>query len=115
MGSIEDVELVDQDDPVWSDTDPDVTRLDEVVSQRKKEQENQLIIGGAYLEEECGRFKQLLLSRHDIFTLSDTELGKTNMVEHVIDTGEVKSVKTAPRFLPYALRRELEDELKCYS
>jgi len=68
-GSIEDVELVDQDDPVWSDTDPlpvDVTRPDEVVSQRKEELENQLIIGGA-CSEECDRFKQLLLPRHDIF------------------------------------------------
>ena len=32
-------------------------------------------------------------------------------MEHAIETGEAKPVKTAPRCLPYALRRELKDEL----
>ena len=39
------------------------------------------------------------------------ELGETNLVEHVIDTGEAKPAKSLPRRLPYALRRELEEEL----
>ena len=73
--------------------------------------ETQLVIGGACSEEECGRFKQLLLSKHDVFALSDTELGETNLVKHTIDTGDAKPVNTAPRRLPYALRRELEDEV----
>ena len=53
----------------------------------------------------------MLLSKHDVFAMSDTELGETNLVEHTIDTGEAKPVKTAPRCLPYALLRELEEEL----
>ena len=70
MGIIEEVELVSQDDPVWSDTDPlpvDVARLDEpTISQRKIKLETQLVIDDACLEEECGRFKQLYLSMHDV-------------------------------------------------
>ena len=98
MGSIEEVELISQDDPVWSDTDPlpvDVARLDEsTASQRKVKLETQAVIGGGCSEKQCGRFKQLLLSKHDVFTLSDSKLGKTNLVEHVIDTGEAKPVRT---------------------
>jgi len=47
----------------------------------------------------------------DTFALSDTESGETSLMEHVIETGEATPVKTAPRRLPYALRKELEDEL----
>jgi len=43
--------------------------------------------------------------------MSDTKLGETNLVEHTIYTGEAKPVKTAPRRLPCAVRRELEEEL----
>jgi len=50
------------------------------------------------------------LFKHYIFALSDTEPGETNLVEHIIDTSEEKPVKTTPRCLWYALRRELEDE-----
>ena len=46
-----------------------------------------------------------------MFALEDTELGETGLVEHVIDTGEAKPVKTSPGRLPYVLRKEPEDEL----
>ena len=118
LGSVEQVDLVSLDDPVWSDIDPepvDFARLDELtedeVSQRKVELESQLAVGGACSEEECGKFKQLLMCKHVNFALKDTELGETSLVEHVIDTGEAKPAKIPPRRLPYALRRELEDEL----
>ena len=95
MGVVEEIDLVSLDDPVWNDTDPapvDVTRLDELtedeVSQKKVELESQLKIGGACSEEECGKFKQLLLCKHVSFALKDTELGETSLVEHVIDTGD---------------------------
>ena len=50
--------------------------------------------------------------KHDSFAVNDTELGETDIVEHTIDTGNAKAVKTFPRRLPYALRKELEEELK---
>lgn len=118
MGNMEEVDLVSQDDPVWSDARSppvDIARLDKLtedeVHQRKVELESQLVIGGACSEMEYGKFKQLLLGKHDSFALKDTELGETTLVEHVIDTGEAKPAKIPPRHLPYALRKELEDEL----
>ena len=95
MGSMEEIDLVSQDDPVWSDTDPepvDFARLDELmedeVSQRRVEILNQLVVGGVCSEEKCGKFKQLLMCKHVNFTLKDTEPGETSLVEHVIDTGK---------------------------
>ena len=71
---------------------PDTARFDQLtedeVSQRKVELEDQLIIGGACSEEECGKFKQLLLCKHSCFALDDAELGETNLVEHVIDKSQ---------------------------
>ena len=94
---------------------PEPSTTDELtedeVSQRKVELEKQLVIGGTCSEEECGKFKQLLLHKHESFALKDTKLGETNLVEHIIDTGEAKPAKIPPRRLPYALRKELEQEL----
>ena len=46
-----------------------------------------------------------------VFALSDEELEETDLVSHIIDTGEAKLVKTLPCRLPYALRAELEEEV----
>jgi len=49
----------------------DVARLDELAGgQRIVKLENHLVIGGTCLEEECGRFKQFLLAKHDLFAMS---------------------------------------------
>ena len=63
------------------------------------------------MSEEQSKFKELLLLKHDSFAVNDSELGETNLVEHDIDTGNAKPVRTFPRRLPYALRKELEEEL----
>ena len=52
-----------------------------------------------------------MLSKHNCFALNDTELGETDVVEHSIDTGDAKPVKMCSRRLPYALRKEPEEEL----
>ena len=49
--------------------------------------------------------------KHASFTISDGELSETDLIEHSIDTGDAKPVKTFPQRLPYALREELEGEL----
>ena len=46
-----------------------------------------------------------------IFSLSDEELEETDLVSHIIDTGDAKLIKTLPCRLPYALRAELEEEV----
>jgi len=43
--------------------------------------------------------------------LCDEELGEIDVVEHSIDTAGATPVREAPRRLPYALRKQLEEEL----
>ena len=38
-------------------------------------------------------------------------MGETDVVEHTIDTSAARPVKEPPRRLPYALRKQLEEEL----
>ena len=54
----------------------------------------------------------MLLTHSDVFSLTDEELGETDLVSHSIDTGDVKSVKILPRRLLYALRKGLEVEMQ---
>jgi len=54
----------------------------------------------------------MLWSQGDVFALSDEELGETDLVTHDINTGSARLVRAMPRRLPYAVRKELEVELK---
>ena len=115
IGDVEQVSRVSSDDPVWSK--PEVTvsqisqRSDEEITEHKSQLQSQLVIGDSCMSEEQSKFKELLLLKHDSFAVNDSELGETNLVEHYIDTGNAKPVRTFPRRLPYALRKELEEEL----
>ena len=115
IGNVEEVSRVSLDDPVWSNTEVTVAQIsqlsDEEITERKSQLEAQLVIGNSCLNEDQSKFKELLLSKHDSFAVKDSELGETDLVEHGIDTGKAKPVKTFPRRLPYTLRKELEDEL----
>jgi len=51
---------------------------------------------------------QMFFSHHQVFALSDSELGETDSVEHNIETVDNQPVRVSPRRLPYALRTELE-------
>ena len=52
------------------------------------------------------------MCKHVSFALTDTELGETSLVEHVIgDIGKAKPAKIPTRHLPYVLKKELEDKL----
>ena len=41
------------------------------------------------------------MTRSDVFALSDEELREIDLVLHIIDTGDVKPVKTLSRRLTY--------------
>ena len=52
------------------------------------------------------------MDRHQVFALTDKELGETDLVEHhIIEMTDHKPIKVFPRKLPYALCAELETEL----
>jgi len=52
-----------------------------------------------------------LVEHEQVFALCDEELGETDVVKHSIDTVDATPVRKASRRLPYALRKQLEEEL----
>ena len=52
-----------------------------------------------------------LVEHEQVFALCDEELGETDVIEHSRDTADANDVRKAPRRLPYALRKQLEEEL----
>ena len=42
------------------------------------------------------KFRDLFVKYRDVFALSDSELGRTSLVQHVIDTGDATSIKQRP-------------------
>ena len=56
--------------------------------------------------------QEAVLSHHNVFALSDEELGETNLVEHEIKLTDNTTIMALPRWLLYALRTELEEELE---
>ena len=114
IGVLEEVTRVDKNDNIWTDQPSEVIRLcqtDSAIESRCQELSSQLQFGDACDREEKSKLKKVLLQYHDIFALTDEELGETDIVTHAIDTGISPPVKSSPRRLPYALRKELEEEL----
>ena len=56
------------------------------------------------LSEEQEKLRSLLLDYKDIFALDSTELGSTDSVHHVINTGDHPPIRQQARCIPFALR-----------
>ena len=52
---------------------------------------------GKLTVEQASRLRDLLTENSDLFANSPSDLGKTNVVEHTIDTGTAKPIKQAAR------------------
>ena len=59
--------------------------------------------------EEGRQLKEMVLEYADVFALNPSELGTTDMVQHVIDTGDNHPVRQPPRCIPFALRGKVEE------
>ena len=59
--------------------------------------------------EEGRQLKEMVLEYADMFALNPSELGTTDMVQHVIDTGDNHPVRQPPRCIPFALRGKVEE------
>ena len=53
----------------------------------------------------------LLLEYNDVFSLSGTPLGRTDMVEHKIHTGEAQPIKQQPRRVPLHQEEVVKTEI----
>ena len=114
VGKLEAVELVTAGDSVWKEQSSLMVATisgENVTCQRKGQLAEQLCIGGHSTDDKAA-VQEAVLSHHNVFALSDGELGETNLVEHEIKLTDNTAITTPPRRLPYALRTELEEELE---
>ena len=62
--------------------------------------------------EQQNKFKEILIKYESVFSKNDEDLGKTNVVEHRIPTGESLPVKQYPYRVPLAKREIAEKEIQ---
>ena len=62
-------------------------------------------------QDEEKSLRTLLYKFSGIFSQSDDDIGRTNLVRHSIDTGSTTPIKQAPRRLPFHLRGEVKQML----
>ena len=113
IGEVEEVTLVKQEDPVWNDFAGPAAVLilkDEELKSRQEKLREQLTVG-ELSEGEKQILLKLLSAQHQVFALTDSKLGQTDLVEHDIKVADNIPVVTQARRLPYALCAELEREL----
>ena len=55
--------------------------------------------------------QKVLHDYRDVFSKDDTDLGRTNLSYHVIDTGDFRPIKQPPRRVPSALSHEEEEAI----
>ena len=62
--------------------------------------------------EECQRVFSFLEHYHDVFTLTESDRGETDLVEMSIETEDAAPRKQASRRLPFAVRQEVTCQLQ---
>ena len=62
--------------------------------------------------DDSSKLKSLIGCYHDAFSLSDDDRGETDLVQLVIDTGDVPPKKLPVRRVPFTLRKELACQLQ---
>ena len=79
------------------------------INSAKKDELNKYIIQniGSLEEKEESDLIDLIHHFEEIFALDDKELTQTNLVEHQIDTGDARPIKTRCRPIPYAYREKV--------
>jgi hypothetical protein len=59
--------------------------------------------------EQQKQIYELVVEYRDVFALHSLELGSTEVVKHVIDTGDSKPIKQPARRVPFVLRQKIEE------
>ena len=113
IGAVKEVTVVGRDDYLWSDSESETVRLCQVSPKdRYKELANHLQIGKSCSKRQVSQLQELLCKYHVVFVLDDSELGETDVVTHLIDTGNAPPVRANPRRLSYVLWKVLEKEME---
>ena len=62
-------------------------------------------------QENFSKFKDTITRNIDLFSKSETDLGKTNLVKMTLDTGDSAPIKQKPYKTPFSLRPEVEKHI----
>ncbi|XP_041484593.1 uncharacterized protein LOC121431153 [Lytechinus variegatus] len=54
----------------------------------------------------------LLIKNQDVFAKSDTDIGRTNLVKHKINTGDTQPIRQRPRRFPAAEQQEIDSQIE---
>ncbi|KAG1941111.1 interleukin-1 receptor accessory protein-like 1-A [Pimephales promelas] len=63
-------------------------------------------------EAETRAVRELLCKNLSVFSLNDTDLGRTTLITHQIETGDAKPIKLPPRRVPLHLQDEVTEHIK---
>lgn len=74
--------------------------------------EKQIHVGHQLTAKQEAEFSELIKRFHDVFALTENDVGNTDVVQHTINTGNVKPIRTAPRRLPHCHQQEAESQLE---
>lgn len=62
-------------------------------------------------DDQAQQLKNLLINYQDVFAKPGGPLGRTDLVEHAIDTGDARPVKLPPRRIPLAKQKVAQQEV----
>jgi RNase H-like domain found in reverse transcriptase/Reverse transcriptase (RNA-dependent DNA polymerase)/Integrase zinc binding domain/Integrase core domain/gag-polyprotein putative aspartyl protease len=60
-------------------------------------------------EQQTDKLKRLLAEYQHVFSLSDNDYGRTNLLKHRIETGDSRPIKQVPRRAPLAKQGEMDE------
>ena len=86
----------------------DIASVNENSDKLKKLNLNELVCNQQFK----GEIVDLLLKNEDIFAASDADLGKTDLVQMKVDTGDHPPIKLRPYRVPLNLRKEVDQNIE---
>jgi len=95
-------------DPVTVDGTVNLLKSPMVVDAQVEELLSKLDIEHTLSEPQRCQLVSALTSFSDTFALDQSQLGKTDLVQHSIETGDQRPIKQLPYRTPFALRQEME-------
>ena len=126
LGTLQEVEMPSNELAVDKDEErqlqdlggesPTVAKVDgteTLTDQRAQQVRESVIVDEANLTPGQQRaIDELVEEYQDVFALDPRELGSTDLAMHVIDTGDSKPIKQAPRRMPFVLHQKVEEMTK---
>ena len=63
-------------------------------------------------DDDKAKFQSLFNKYRDVFALSDADLGKTSLVQHVVDTGDAVPIKQRPHRTTPKHKQEIDRQVE---